>query len=87
MAPDRWTARRKGASFCNASAYALDCNTLHSRKEFAVRCVSPTMTILVQALATQCANQTFRNAILPRGSRRDRPIAETVLSENHIRTY
>ena len=32
---------------------------------------------LVQALATQCANQTFRNAILPRRSRRDRPVADT----------
>ena len=32
---------------------------------------------LIQALATQRADQTFRNAILPRRSRRDRPVADT----------
>ena len=30
-----------------------------------------------QAPATQGADQTFRNAILPRRSRRDRPVADT----------
>jgi len=33
MTPDPWTARCKGASFCNANAYAPDCNTPHRRKE------------------------------------------------------
>ena len=32
---------------------------------------------LIQALATQCPDQTFRNSILPRRSRRDRPVADT----------
>ena len=32
---------------------------------------------LVQALAAQCADQTFRIAILPRRSRRGRPVANT----------
>ena len=32
---------------------------------------------LIQTLATHCADQTFRNAILPRRSRRDRPVADT----------
>jgi hypothetical protein len=58
------------------SAYALDCNTLRRRKESGVG-APPADDHLVQALATQCANQTFRNAILPRRSRRDRPVADT----------
>ena len=32
---------------------------------------------LIQALATQCAYQSFHNSILPRRPRRDRPVADT----------
>ena len=32
---------------------------------------------MIQALATQCADQAFRNAVLPRRPWRDRPVTDT----------
>src|SRR6478736_3852288 len=58
MAPERWTARCKGASFPKPSGCRIG-----GKNSPQVRLAED--EYLIQALAAQCADQTFGTTILP----------------------
>ena len=86
MTPDRWIARPRGRILSQRQVRARLILIRRIRSKNSPQVLLTEDLHPVQALAAHGADQAFRIAILPRRSRRDRPVADTHALTRDVKT-